>query len=145
MEIIGQILRTYSRVSHKKSTSCCKPRHTLNLLHLPRDTLMSNFRLLSLSEGDAQQASSFGQNSKIAHFGLFGQQCTFLYQSPTAFILCIPTPCLLVYLYATYHKKIICRQMPNNNGDCSSLKANSKQCFMKQIKITQLLTVFKLQ
>ena len=56
------------RVSHKKSTSYCKPRHTLNLLHLPRDTQMPNCRLLSLLEGDAQRASNLGKNGNFMLF-----------------------------------------------------------------------------
>ena len=50
------------------STSCCKPRHTLDLLHLPKDILMPNFGLQSLSEGDAQRALSFGQNGRNSSF-----------------------------------------------------------------------------
>ena len=51
-------LYTYNRVSHKRSTSHCKQRYTL----------MSNFKLSNLLEGDAQQASNFGKNGKNRSF-----------------------------------------------------------------------------
>ena len=57
------------RVSHKKSTPCCKLRHTLNLLLLQRDTPIPSFRLLSLLEGDAQRASNLGKNCNFMLFG----------------------------------------------------------------------------
>ena len=58
-------LYTYNRVSHKRSTSHCKQRYTL----------MSNFKLSNLLEGDAQQASNFGKNGNFMPFGKVAVWC----------------------------------------------------------------------